>query len=203
MKLHNSLFALLIVAISLQPYAAHSVAPLVIGGAAVGGALLVNPLGRLIDSTYAGNCKLQQLPYSGTQEPDDNEFLYETKEQFDLAQQGYNSSGHKNSGNGTGWECDNEMCQSDKILIMPKGHVFNGKIINATKAYKCNTDIISLKLEGDHWVETDMPVDIAKAENSNSAPQPTPTTNSGNQSIVGFPRNTVAPYLNALQDCKN
>ncbi len=201
MKLYNSFFALLIVAMSLHPNAAQSVAPLVIGGAAVGGALLVNPLGRLIDSTYAGNCKLQQLQYSNSQEPDDNEFLYESKEQFDLAQQGYNTSDHKNSGSGIGWECDNEICQSDKILIMPSGHVFKGKIINEIKAYKCNTDLLSLKFEGDHWVETDMPINIATpgGDSSGSTTQPTPS----DSRIPGIPRNTVAPYLNALQDCKN
>lgn len=183
MRLYKLIFFLLVPVISFGTHVALS-NPLVIGGAAAaGGALLINPIGGLIKSAYTGNCKLQQLNFRGSQDPDDNEFLYESKSQFDLAQQGYTNSGKQNSGSGQGWECDKKACQNGQLIQMPAGHVFNGQVINQVKTYKCDTAVVSLNFKGDQWVETTAPIDV--------------TTTNGDD---GNHMNTVSPYLQALSN---
>ena len=80
------------------------------------------------------------ISYVGNQEPDDNEFLYVTKDAYDLSKQGYENSGKKNSGDGHAYECDmgkSGGCGRLDVVTMPFGHVFKGKVINEEVKYQC------------------------------------------------------------------
>lgn len=199
MRLYRTLFVLSFIAVSMRPFDAMPIAPIVIGaGAAVGGAL-INPISGLIDNMHKGNCTLQQLKYSGTQEPDDNEFLYTSKEQFDASVEGYYKSVKKNSGDGMGWECDNTACQKNQTVIMPAGHVFEGKVINVAKVYVCDTTLISFKMEGDHWIPSDTPVQIEETTTVETNKGGSPSQSSSSTGDNTKHMNTVEPYLRALQ----
>ena len=195
MRLSKTLLILSVIAVSTYSYNAMAVAPIIIGaGAALGGAL-INPISHAIDKTHTGNCVLQQLKYNGTQEPDDNEFLYASKEQFDESNKGYSASGKTNSGNGMGWECDNDACQHNQMVIMPAGHVFKGEVINVAKAYMCDTTLMSFKMEGDHWVPSNIPIQVEETTtNGNGSSQTNPSNTDNNKHM-----NTTEPYLRALQ----
>lgn len=61
------------------------------------------------------------ISYVGNQEPDDNEFLYESEREYLLAKQGYTNSGKKNSGDGHAYECDfgrSGGCGHDDVVTM-------------------------------------------------------------------------------------
>lgn len=88
----------------------------------------------------AKTCGPEVLGYSGNQDPDDNEFLYASKSQFDAANAGYNNTNHTTSGSGKGYECDNKHCSHTSIVDMPAGHVFKGKVINHKETYQCQAD---------------------------------------------------------------
>lgn len=90
------------------------------------------------------------LGFDGNQEPDDDEFLYETKKQFELTKSGYENSGKQNSGDGRGYECDyvsSSGCSGDDVIEMPAGHVFEGVVINSVRRYQCKANWYS----GDRW----------------------------------------------------
>jgi len=88
----------------------------------------------------AKTCGPEVLGYSGNQDPDDNEFLYANKSQFDAANAGYKNTNHTTSGSGKGYECDNEHCSHASIVDMPAGHVFKGKVINHKETYQCQAN---------------------------------------------------------------
>lgn len=81
------------------------------------------------------------ISYVGNQEPDDNEFLYESEREYLLAKQGYTNSGKKNSGDGHAYECDfgrSGGCGHDDVVTMDPGHVFKGQVIDKEVKYQCN-----------------------------------------------------------------
>lgn len=88
----------------------------------------------------AKTCGPEVLGYSGNQDPDDNEFLYASKSQFDAAKAGYENTNHTTSGSGKGYECDNEHCSNTSIVDMPAGHVFKGEVINHKETYQCQAN---------------------------------------------------------------
>ncbi len=91
------------------------------------------------------------LTYSGNQEPADDEFLYETERQYNLAVSGYENSGHKNSGDGRGYECDQMFsgsCTNDDVITLRPGHVFEGVTIDQERKYQCKTNFFG----NDKWV---------------------------------------------------
>ena len=88
----------------------------------------------------AKTCGPEVLAYSGNQDPDDDEFLYANKSQFDAAQAGYENTNHTTSGSGKGYECDNKHCSHASIVDMPAGHVFKGKVINYKETYQCQAN---------------------------------------------------------------
>ena len=97
-------------------------------------------------------CGASALGFDGNQDPDDDEFLYESNKQFELAKQGYKNSNHQNSGDGKGIECDTTNsagCGSDKVIDLLPGHVFKGKVVNAKKRYQCTHNFWG----NDMWVE--------------------------------------------------
>ena len=78
--------------------------------------------------------------YSGSQQPSDNEFLYETEYEFKLSKQGYINSGKKNSGDGHAYECDmgkSGGCGRLDVVTMAPGHIFEGQVIDREVKYQC------------------------------------------------------------------
>ncbi len=92
----------------------------------------------MTEVAHAGVCGSNTLAFSGNQEPDDDEFLYNNKDEFDKTVAAYNSTGNS-SGDGHGWECDNDFCSNGRIQSMPAGHYFEGKIVNHKETYQCCT----------------------------------------------------------------
>lgn len=98
------------------------------------------------------------LEYSGTQRPDDDEFLYKNKTDHTGALAAFspevtvdkflNREGAYH--NAWGYECDrfnSESCTKDDTVIMPAEHVFMGKEISVGRTYKCNTWVVG----NDSW----------------------------------------------------
>lgn len=80
------------------------------------------------------------ISYVGNQEPDDNEFLYESEREYLLAKQGYTNSGKKNSGDGHAYECDmgkSGGCGRLDVVTMAPGHIFKGLVIDKEVKYQC------------------------------------------------------------------
>lgn len=103
---------------------------------------------------YAGCNSPVSLSYEGLQTPSDDEFLYETKEQYDMSAQGYTNTGHKNSGAGIGYECDDfnsGSCGVGDIVEMQRGHVFEGRVVNRKQRYQCIVGVFG----DDKWVVVD------------------------------------------------
>ena len=96
-------------------------------------------------------CGAHTLGFDGNQDPDDDEFLYENKRQFDLTMQGYNNSNEQNSGEGKGIECDTTNsagCDSGHVIELLPGHVFKGSVVNAKRKYQCTSSFFG----DDMWV---------------------------------------------------
>ncbi len=80
------------------------------------------------------------LTYEGNQEPDDDEFLYVSKAQYDMSVSGWETSDHQNSGYGTGYECDKYDTKNYKhgeTLTLAAGHVFEGQVVQESRTYEC------------------------------------------------------------------
>ena len=88
-------------------------------------------------SSMAGVCTEKRLTFIGSQQPSDDEYLYENRAKYDATVHGYNASDHYHSGNGTAFECDNNVCGGDFVQTMPSGHVFMGETINKEVKYRC------------------------------------------------------------------
>ena len=97
-------------------------------------------------------CGAHTIGFDGNQDPDDDEFLYENKGQFDLTMQGYKNSNKQNSGSGIGIECDTTRsagCDSGQVIELLPGHYFKGKVVNAKRKYQCTSGFFG----GDMWEE--------------------------------------------------
>ncbi|MDE6481831.1 MAG: hypothetical protein K2L25_03380, partial [Alphaproteobacteria bacterium] len=94
-----------------------------------------------LQSFAAAKCNsATTLSFSGNQDPDDDEFLYASASQFNAAQSGYENTGHKNSGSGKGYECDevnSGSCGCNAVIELQAGHVFKGETINRKRSYQC------------------------------------------------------------------
>lgn len=95
-------------------------------------------------------CGLNQVTFSGIQGIKDDEFLYSNQAAYDEA---YDNSGGKTTvigtysvNSGTVYECDNDYCTDNKFIILDAGHVFKGKKIDKTRAYKCSLNA------NDRWI---------------------------------------------------
>lgn len=98
------------------------------------------------------------ISYEGSQKPDDDEFLYENATQYNMAKNGYETTGHKNSGSGYAYECDaynSGGYTTGQSVTMPVGHVFKGQIINHKASYICKTELVFRGGKGgnDRWEE--------------------------------------------------
>ncbi len=117
----------------------------------VGTAIGVSWLGTKIRNAGPGSCGPTTIAFSGTQDPDDDEFLYVTNNEFLAAEAGYKNSNKSNGGDGHAYECDNKHCQMNQVVTMPKGHVFKGKVINRQVKYQCSDPF----LWEDKWIPVD------------------------------------------------
>lgn len=95
-------------------------------------------------------CGLNQITFSGIQGIKDDEFLFSTEQAYDEA---YDNSGGKTTvigtyavNNGKVYECDNDYCKDNKLVILEAGHVFKGKKIDKTRAYECSINV------NDKWI---------------------------------------------------
>ena len=108
----------------------------------------------IVDTTdaFGKSCySATTLKYRGNQDPDDNEFLYPDKNNFDKAMSAYETSGHADSGSAVAFECDDwfsKSCEEDHVVHMKAGHVFKGKVINQAKDYQCIDGLLD-----DYWAE--------------------------------------------------
>lgn len=117
--------------------------------------LFVCSLLAVPEISFAGCNSPTVLGYDGNQEPTDDEFLYDTEEEFLLAKQGFINSKKQNSGDGHGYECDqinSPSCTIGDVREMPAGHVFKGEVIPNARRYQCQVGRI---WNDDKWVVVD------------------------------------------------
>lgn len=117
--------------------------------------LFVCSLLAVPEISFAGCNSPTVLGYDGNQEPADDEFLYDTEEEFLLAKQGFINSKKQNSGDGHGYECDqinSPSCTIGDVREMPAGHVFKGEVIPTARRYQCQVGRI---WNDDKWVVVD------------------------------------------------
>ena len=91
---------------------------------------------------FAKGCGFGYVTLSGNQEPEDDEYLFDSKA-------AYNSVPNKNGQhavNGKAYECDNEYCTGGTEIHLGPGHVFKGNVVNEYRTYTCKTGGIN-----DHW----------------------------------------------------
>lgn len=98
------------------------------------------------------SCPLKkQIKLAGNQKFDDDEFLYATEKVYNALQATYK----KRPGacrmcfdvpDNSVYECDNDYCKDNKLVILEAGHVFKGKKIDKTRAYECSINA------NDKWV---------------------------------------------------
>ena len=114
--------------------------------------LFVCSLLAVPEISFAGCNSPVVLGFDLTQEPDDDEFLYETEDQFLLTKQGFINTGEQTSGSGRGYECDDinsPSCIKGDVIDMRAGHVFEGVVIPYARRYQCQT------VGEDKWVVVD------------------------------------------------
>ena len=110
-----------------------------------------------LNSVYADCNTPVTISYEGNQEPNDDEFLYGDTKQYQLAKNGYENSGHKNSGAGRVYECDqfnSGGCTKDDLVSLEAGHVFKGETINVARQYRCATGLWGVFAD-DRWKVVD------------------------------------------------
>lgn len=144
MSVKKVIFVLPVLLFSLECSALPILGPI---GTAIG----VSWLGTKIRNAGPGSCGPTTIAFSGTQDPNDDEFLYVTNNEFLAAEAGYKNSNKSNGGDGHAYECDNKHCQMNQVVTMPKGHVFKGKVINRQVKYQCSDPF----LWEDKWIPVD------------------------------------------------
>lgn len=98
------------------------------------------------------SCPLSdQIHLSPTQGFDDDEFLYATETEYNTLRASLEKrpAACRSCFNVTAnsvYECDNDYCTDNKFIILDAGHVFKGKKIDKTRAYKCSMNI------NDRWI---------------------------------------------------
>ena len=98
------------------------------------------------------SCPLKkQIKLIGSQDFDEDEFLYATEKVYNDLQATYNKRPAAcrmcfDVPDNSVYECDNEYCKDNKLVILEAGHVFKGKKIDKTRAYKCNINA------NDKWI---------------------------------------------------
>lgn len=84
------------------------------------------------------SCGPVTVSFKTSQGPDDNEFLYVNKNEYNLTKIGYENTGTETSGSGHAYECDNKTgCAKNAVVEMPAGHVFNKNVIDKQVKYIC------------------------------------------------------------------
>lgn len=117
----------------------------------IGRYVVVNWVGTKIANAGPGTCGPETISFHGSQDPNDDEFLYSDKENFDAACAAYKNTNKTNSGTGHAYECDNKHCKMNQIITMPSGHVFKGQVINREVKYQCSDPF----LWADKWIPVD------------------------------------------------
>lgn len=91
-------------------------------------------------------CGETHISFDG-QQPDDNEFLYETETAFNSVK---NRPDGGTVAGGRVFECDNKHCPGATEMPMPAGHVFMGKVVNEEAIYICNSQSLWKQFD-DRW----------------------------------------------------
>ena len=102
------------------------------------------------------DCEARTLTYKATnvlnvrvQAPEDNEFLYLSKGDFEAARS--ESKKSRTSGSVRAFECDavgSVSCRGGQVVDMPAGHVFKGRTINKARRYRC---VAPIPAGDDRW----------------------------------------------------
>ena len=103
-----------------------------------------------VQNGFAGCNTDHTLTFKGNQKPEHDEFLYLNKTKYDETVEGYKNTRTQNSGSGKAYECDryhSSGCEIGDVVNMPKGHVFQGSVINKERKYQCQAGVFN-----DKWV---------------------------------------------------
>ena len=108
----------------------------------------------MLGVAHAGCNSPVTLAYQGNQRPWNEEFLYESKSEYDKAKTGYDNT-KNSSGDGRGYECDatfSGSCSTADMVTLPAGHVFKGNVVNHKETYECKTGFSWGWRWDDRWV---------------------------------------------------
>ena len=91
-------------------------------------------------------CGQNMIRLAFGQSRDDNEFLFETKSDYDMVKDNIQGLGadeeyrHSDSYvKNKVYECDDESCNRGSVVTMPAGHVFKGSSVGGSQMYMCDT----------------------------------------------------------------
>lgn len=87
-------------------------------------------------------CGQNMIRLAFGQSRDDNEFLFETKSDYDMVQGLGADEEYRHSDSyvkNKVYECDDESCNRGSVVTMPAGHVFKGKTVSGSQMYMCDT----------------------------------------------------------------
>ena len=85
-------------------------------------------------------CGSRHIEFQGNQDPNDDEFIYDSTSDYDYAEKEYEKNNYSFDLKNLMWECDNEQgCRNNTYLLAPAGHSWDGKRNLPERLYKCNT----------------------------------------------------------------
>lgn len=92
-------------------------------------------------NVFAGSCPSYTTEYEGTQEPEDDEFLYPTVDDWKTANNTYNGlegESQSDSVDATIYECDNDFCTDGQRVLLENNHYFEGVEQSGPTMYTCH-----------------------------------------------------------------
>lgn len=108
-------------------------------------------------ATADDNCGGTLIRFAAAQKPTDDEFIYANQTIYDKAkaatkgQTWYNTSRNSRAAltaeSNKVFECDNSACKNKSLLLMDKGHIYEGEEIKETSLYICSSPTIG----NDKW----------------------------------------------------
>jgi len=102
----------------------------------------------LPETVLGGSCGFQHIEFQGTQDPEDDEFIYENDYTYNAAVLADNRKQGSTDLPGIVWECDREQgCSNNTYVYVPGGHVWNGIPQSTNSIYRCST-------VPDKWIRT-------------------------------------------------
>ena len=87
-------------------------------------------------------CGVKHVSYVGTQDPDDDEYVYQFWGTFDEAKKNYEKKDFDFDITGSGhvWECDSHQCKDGTWLLLGANSVHKGSRYTKSTLYMCNTN---------------------------------------------------------------